>query len=555
MMEHVLGAGAVVTVVVDVLAPAPNTYTIRRAADERPRITDAAGDPVAFHPLDVVDDVEIFGQHELAELAHDPVEVARMLARFAGQENKDVALQQTERELADNRAALQIAEKELASLETQLEELPRLEAQKTRYDESGTATRLRVVDELNADEQRFANAKVLVSDVRNAIRVLSSEALYDRIAAHEPVADDRPALTAHRTVEKALKQLADKIAEGVREISEAAVAAEKAIEAQQTVWQQETREVREETQAVLRKLHDEGLEPKKYLDASKAIATLDQRATQRAALRDKREDLLRERDELMGDLGGHRARLRTGFLDSVRRATSAANGDVIVQAARNLDRDAYITVLDAHVGGQRNQIRAALEAETFVAADFVVAARTARDTLAGTYGLSDAQARKVIDAGEPFLRELEEVTLPDAVMVKLNVASEGGPREYRALDELSRGQKATALLLLLLSASKTPLIIDQPEDDLDNRFIYRGIVRRLRELKGERQIIVTTHNANIPILGDAELLIALESGNARGRPIQDGVGSIDSAGVRRVAEDILEGGHDAFTQRRQRYGY
>ncbi|MGB6583494.1 MAG: hypothetical protein WBF34_36815, partial [Streptosporangiaceae bacterium] len=65
---------------------------------------------------------------------------------------------------------------------------------------------------------------------------------------------------------------------------------------------------------------------------------------------------------------------------------------------------------------------------------------------------------------------------------------------------------ALALLLLLLGASTSPLIIDQPEDDLDNRFVYNGIVQRLRSLKGSRQVIVSTHNANVPVLGDAELV-------------------------------------------------
>lgn len=66
---------------------------------------------------------------------------------------------------------------------------------------------------------------------------------------------------------------------------------------------------------------------------------------------------------------------------------------------------------------------------------------------------------------------------------------------------------------------------------------------------------MTTHNANIPVLGDAELLIALESQRGKGMPIHHGVGSIDSSGVRDIAEDILEGGHEAFTQGRRRYGY
>lgn len=554
MITHVLGVGAVVTVVVDVLAPSPNRYTVRRAEDEPPRVTDSSGRVVAMRPLDLIDDVEIFGQHELAELAHDAVEVARMLARFAGQGEEDTEMSATEQKLAENRAGLGLAEKEVSGLDKQLEDLPRLQAQRSRYEETGAADRLKVIDDLNADQQRFANAQNAVNEVRTSLRDFAVDALIERIT-YDAIDESRLALESHRVVETALAELRVALTTGIRQLIEATDSAGTVISSGLVQWQADTAALREENQAVLRTLHDEGLEPKKYLDASKAVLALDQRAQQRASFQERIDMLEGDRGLLMDELSGHRDRRRSAFLASVRQATEAAGGDVVVQPARNLNRDALSAVLDRHIAGTRNQIRNAFEVEARSAADFVSTARQSPATMGQKYGLTEAQSKKVIDAGEPFLRELEEITLPDAVLVKLNVAPEEGQREYRALDDLSRGQKATALLLLLLSAASTPLIIDQPEDDLDNRFIFRGAVRRIRELKGERQLIMTTHNANIPVLGDAELLIALESDRGRGRPIRDGVGSIDSIGVRRIAEDILEGGHEAFTQRRHRYGY
>jgi len=120
---------------------------------------------------------------------------------------------------------------------------------------------------------------------------------------------------------------------------------------------------------------------------------------------------------------------------------------------------------------------------------------------------------------------------------------------------LSKGQKATALLLLLLGTTEGGLIIDQPEDDLDNRFIYDGVVQRLRSLKGRRQVMVATHNANVPVLGDAELVVGLEGDGQHGKPIPDGVGSLDDAAVRHLVEDILEGGEAAFNARQYLYGF
>ncbi len=98
-------------------------------------------------------------------------------------------------------------------------------------------------------------------------------------------------------------------------------------------------------------------------------------------------------------------------------------------------------------------------------------------------------------------------------------------------------------------------MIDQPEDDLDNRFVYDGVVSRLRKLKGSRQIIVSTHNANVPVLGDAELVVTLEGNGTSGWPIADGMGSLDSKSVREHAENLLEGGRDAFDARKHLYGF
>ena len=153
------------------------------------------------------------------------------------------------------------------------------------------------------------------------------------------------------------------------------------------------------------------------------------------------------------------------------------------------------------------------------------------------------------------MREVEEKSVGLAVEVQLNVASKGAPVEWRRLEDLSKGQRATALLLLLLGASMSPLVIDQPEDDLDNRFVYDGVVQKLRSLKGTRQLIVSTHNANVPVLGDAELVVTLEADGQHGRTATDGVGSLDNPKVRKYAEDLLEGGRTAFDARKRLYDF
>lgn len=154
---------------------------------------------------------------------------------------------------------------------------------------------------------------------------------------------------------------------------------------------------------------------------------------------------------------------------------------------------------------------------------------------------------------------VEELELPHLTEVELNVGPENAPPEWRKLDQLSTGQKATALLYLLLLDSQGPLVLDQPEDNLDNRFISEGVVPKIRSEKRRRQFIFSTHNANIPVLGDAELIIAMravgEAGDGHAEVPPEQMGAIDKETVARLVEEILEGGREAFQTRRLKYGF
>jgi len=121
------------------------------------------------------------------------------------------------------------------------------------------------------------------------------------------------------------------------------------------------------------------------------------------------------------------------------------------------------------------------------------------------------------------------------------------------LEHLSDGQRATAMLLLLLVQADRLLLVDQPEDDLDNRFIYEDIVRILRKQKGKRQLLAATHNPNIPVLGHAELIVALDAANEQA--FISTQGAIDQKDIQEFVRNVMEGGEDAFRKRAQKYGW
>ncbi len=149
----------------------------------------------------------------------------------------------------------------------------------------------------------------------------------------------------------------------------------------------------------------------------------------------------------------------------------------------------------------------------------------------------------VVEAAVGSLLELAEQPIDDRVRIKLN----GNP-----VDELSPGQRSSAMLPLIALAETDPLVIDQPEDNLDNAMVGDTLTRILTDLKERRQIIVSTHNPNIVVGGDAEQVIVLDaSGTHRAEVTR--TGSIDDENIIDAVLTIIEGGREAFIARRKRY--
>lgn len=120
--------------------------------------------------------------------------------------------------------------------------------------------------------------------------------------------------------------------------------------------------------------------------------------------------------------------------------------------------------------------------------------------------------------------------------------------KYKNLKLASAGQKTAAMLSFLLMHGDEPLILDQPEDDLDNALISELVVNQLRNNKHRRQLIIVTHNANIIVNADAELVIAMDF---NGQITQES-GSLQEKSVRQTICKVMEGGEEAFRQRYKR---
>ncbi|MCZ0942665.1 MAG: AAA family ATPase [Gammaproteobacteria bacterium] len=138
----------------------------------------------------------------------------------------------------------------------------------------------------------------------------------------------------------------------------------------------------------------------------------------------------------------------------------------------------------------------------------------------------------------------------DGLAVRYSRTGDG--KDFQPISQASAGQRSAAMLAFLLAHGEEPLVLDQPEDDLDNHLIYDLVVRQIRENKFRRQIIVVTHNPNIVVNGDAEMVHALDFDG--GQCVVKQSGSLQEAAIRDEVCRVMEGGREAFKNRYRRLG-
>ncbi len=137
----------------------------------------------------------------------------------------------------------------------------------------------------------------------------------------------------------------------------------------------------------------------------------------------------------------------------------------------------------------------------------------------------------------------------DSLLV--NYSRKGDGTDFQPIGQASAGQRAAAMLAFLLAQGAEPLVLDQPEDDLDNHLIYELVVRQIRKNKLRRQLIIATHNPNIVVNGDAEMLFSFDF---HGQCFVKTEGALQQRNVRDEVCLIIEGGREAFSHRWHRLG-
>jgi len=565
LLRNTLGAGAKVTVFYET---EDNTlYRVERTWGQEPRVFDAqtGEEKQDLHPNRLMPGgpIEVYGQKEVYEISKDPEFQLRLLDNYVAEDLRPV--QEEERDLirqleidaqdtlraeqeieqADEKLQdLPAVREELARLERQqiiarLERKKQLEQEKTLLEQAGTT-----IEELAVEIEDFAAGHGIPSD-------LLGDQARDGLPHAELLAEQRTLLDE---VEFTFRQAVSNLPSSLRAIW-------KRGEDYVAKWQQDYEQEEEIYQALLREIPDASAE--RYINLQRQRSALERLEKEVKRRRDIATRLEAERQETLSALRRLRREEAFGIRRQKAQELDALLGTAIsISIVSEGNRAAYAEHLSRNWSGSRVRAsivesiaRTAAEDDTYYDPIHLVAAiRKEReyppesDSILGqTYNVSEAFRRRLASLPDETLYALETYSVPDLPVIKLRVGDQDKP-----LTDLSVGQKCTAILSLILVERETPLIIDQPEDDLDNRFIFDEIVQTLRREKERRQFIIATHNANIPVSGDAELIIILDADEAHGWIAC--LGSIDDSPMREPVENILEGGREAFRIRKEKYG-
>lgn len=532
-------------------------YVVSRYHGEPAKVLDEQGKVLQLLPRDVLPRVEVYGQNELLAIVQSDQAKANLLGRFLPD---DASVKQElagiQASLRKNREEIDTLEAKVAEIADKLLQVPALHDREKSFQKLGLDAELKQVKAREA-QRAYVTA---INEALESIEVSAEEFK----AALEDI--DEPALPSDAPA-GALDAFTAVIAEARKAALKAATDAQAALEKARdkydkakTVFDQQISAGEQDFNVAVNKLP--ALKGKsvaqlanEYKKVSGELAKLQPLGAQKTTHEAKLLTLNKDRANLLQKL----AKARNGRWTDLSKAVKALNKRLDGQLRIDFEPERVRAPLKDFLLGcgldgiAEKRLAWIDDADSVSVAELVNLIHQGSDALLATFkkaGMQKQVADALSDLPAATVRRLEELELPERMELLLNVSREA--ENYREVGRLSTGQQCTAILHLLLLDNPDPLIIDQPEDNLDNAFIAEHIVNELRTSKTKRQYIFATHNANIPVFGDAEWIGVLQEEDGRSKLLASG--SIDAPTVKELAANILEGGREAFTRRREKYG-
>lgn len=538
-------------------------FTIARRYSESATVKDEDSNISSFTPADLLPRIEIYGQNEIYEIAQNPVRQLKLLKRFLDIDNSELDAKQAEliKVLQKNRNAIVSAYEKLSEVEDEVSGLPKLMEQSDQFKALGLEEKLKLVP-------LFEKGKQLASRSVSELEQLSDALLNVKEQLPDTIFLSNKALSGfvHIDILKTIKRALDELRE---QLSPLFTKSENFIkQAQQTVLQSQVKlleSIKEEEEKLSKEFSEipsfEGRSGKEIGTSFQKLLKEIERIRPKESLLKSRtavvDELKKERKALLAELSEVRSERSAQLQRALKRLNRKLQGKLRLNVATEASRQPLLDFLNKcnleGVGPKR--LSWIKTAEDFSPVKLAETIRNGLEELKNSrWGITSSVADALVKLKKSELMQIEEIELLDTPTIELNVAHQDA-ENYRPLDKLSTGQQCTAILHMLLLENRDPLIMDQPEDNLDNAFIADRIVTELRSAKIARQFLFATHNANIPVFGDAEWIGVFHAEESHASIPDNAQGAIDLPEIQQKASEILEGGKTAFIQRKEKYGF
>lgn len=536
-------------------------YSIERLYGQPPVVKNEDGSLSNLSVKDILPEIEIFGQNEIFEFAEKRENHVKILEKFLPQQ--DNRIPDIQSELSENRTKLLQVYKKLDDLETQKNREKKLRERQKNLQELGLDKKFKEQDTynrereriLNRSEKEFSHLKERLRELEDAVNETDLQYLEEN-SLNDVINTD---------ILKKLKPIwqdyLNTVKQSLQQIKQAGQQFEMKSGKVETEWSKKFEKFSKEFEKLIRKLPDTA--GRKGSDIAREFSNISRELAAAQGL----ENDYKKQDKLKNELVKTRDKLLHELDLTVRDRY-----DQISKKAKKLNKNELDgkMKIDVRIRGNRSRLKEFLtglsgigekkiewvdEKEDLTIRQLVHDIRNDdKNRLRDAYNMTTATAESLNSLTREQVMELEEIVLDETLEIMLNIGPDGEPN-YKDIQGLSSGQKCTAILNLLLLESKDPLIIDQPEDNLDNAFIAENIVTELRNQKETRQFVFSTHNANIPVFGDAEWIAVMQIVQGSATIKDEHVGSIDNLKLRPMVENILEGGKQAFEMRRLKYNF
>jgi recombinational DNA repair ATPase RecF len=540
-------------------------YRVERVLDKSPQVYEL--DPSGEHLVDLppisllIDQAKplFFGQRDLYEVAQSPKLRRQFLDDLLGREadSKIKEINILKQELQDNARELIELYRKRNRQEQVEKRLIEIEHDLRPFERLGVAEKLREETALTRDEERLKRTETTYRDFQQEWQDVQKrwKEYLQRVLDDLGEAESRQKHLLQEDGTQAIRVLQERLEGIFQQVDEFLQQAQDSLHNVRQRWNDALQNLNEELRKIRQELGKDTLDPSDLLRLTQEKEKLDNELKQLNRVEAELKEKDQQRRDLLQKLRHKRKEAFHLREKMAREITTQIAQRVKVEVLHQGQRREYAEKLEEFFRGsgilKKELENIAYKEQIADGIDLVELVRKEKKEVMDKTGLSEAQAKKLknfFEQDEKCQYELQLLSPEDEVQVSLNVNNRWIP-----LEKLSAGQRATAMLLILLTQTQHLIIIDQPEDDLDNHFVYEDVVKMLRDQKGKRQIIVATHNPNIPVLAHGELIVALEAESDCSRiHVQ---GSMDKREVQDEVRRVMEGGDEAFRRRAEKYGW